>query len=52
MKGYLTVVEAKILQLINETFCSIPIDGANCCYLDRLISEALTAQCKLEKRAI
>ena len=40
MKGYLTIVEHKLLQPVNETFYSIPIDGANCCYLDRLISGA------------
>ena len=46
MKGYLTVVESKLLQPISEAFCSVPTDGANCCYLDHLTFKALTSQCK------
>ena len=52
IKGYLTAVEAKLLQLVNETFCSMPTNGANCCYLGLLISGASVAQCKPAKRAI
>ena len=52
MKGYLIAVESKLLQPVKETFYSVPIDGANCCYLDRLTSGASAAQCKPAKRAI
>ena len=52
MKDYLTAVEAKLLQPVNETICSIPTDGANCCYLDRLIFGASVAQCQPAKRVI
>ena len=50
MKGYLTAVEGKLLQLVNETFCSVPIDDANCCNLDCLTYRALAAQCKPTKK--
>ena len=30
----------KLLHVVDETFCSIPTNGVNCCYLDRLIFEA------------
>ena len=50
MKGYLTAVEVKLSQPVNETFCSVPTDGVNCCYLDCLTSGALVAQCKPIKR--
>ena len=43
-KGYWKDVGAKFLRVINETFCSIPTDGANCCYLYRLTSWALAAR--------
>ena len=49
MKGCLTVVEAKLLQPISETFCSIPTDNANCCYLNHLTSGASKAQCQPTK---
>ena len=49
MKSYLTAVEAKLSQLVNKTFCYVPIEGINCCYLDRLTFEASTAQCKPTK---
>ena len=52
MKGYLTIVEAKLLQPVSETFYSFPTDGDNCCYLDRVTSGASTEQCKPTKRAI
>ena len=42
-KGYWKAVGAKLLRVINETFCSIPTDNANCCYLDRLTSGASAA---------
>ena len=50
MKGYLTVVEAKLLHPVNETLCSVPTDDTNCCYLDCLISGALAAQCESCKK--
>ena len=43
VKGYLTVLEAKLLQPLSQTFCLFPIDDANCGYLDRLIFGASTA---------
>ena len=43
MKGCLTAVEAKLLEPIYETFCSIPTDDVNYCYLDLLTSGALEA---------
>ena len=49
-KGWWTVIEAKPLQPVNETFCLLPIDGANCCYLERLNSGASAAQCKPVKK--
>ena len=36
MKGYWKSVRANLLRVVDETFCSIPIDSANCRYLDRL----------------
>ena len=50
MKDYWTIVEAKPLWPVNETFYSIPTYGANCCYLDHLNSWASTAQCEPVKR--
>ena len=44
VKGYWTIVGAKSLQPVDETFCSLPIDGTNCCYLDYLTFEASAAQ--------
>ena len=35
-EGYWIAVGAKPIHVVDENFCSIPIDGANCCYLDRL----------------
>ena len=52
MKGYLTTIEAKLLQLVNETFCSVPTNGDNYCYLDRLTSCASTDNVNLQKGAI
>ena len=51
MKGCLTVVEAKFLQPISKTFCSVPTNGANCCYLDRLtFGASTTTQCQPSKK--
>ena len=52
MKGCLIAVEAKVLQPVNETFCSIPTKGDNCCYLDRLTFGASVVQCEPTKKAI
>ena len=51
-KGYWTVVGAKPLPVVDETFCLIPIDGANCCYLDRLTSKASMSQYKPTKKGV
>ena len=48
-KGYCKAVAAKLLQVVDETFCSGPTEGANCYYLDRLTFGALAAQCKPAK---
>ena len=37
------------MHVVDETFCSIPIDNTNCRYLVRLFSEASTTQCKPSK---
>ena len=50
MKGYLTVIEAKLLKHVSKTYYSFPTDGANCCYLDRLTSGASARQCKPIKK--
>ena len=50
MKGYLKAAEAKLLQHVSETFCLVPTNDTNCCYLDRLIAEALAEQCKSCKK--
>ena len=39
--SYWIAIGAKLLHVADETFCLIPTDGANCCYLDHLTSEAL-----------
>ena len=44
MKGYYTIAGAKPLQPVDETLCSLLIDGANCCYLDRLTLGASATQ--------
>ena len=33
-KGYYKYVGAKLLQVVDETLCSIPTNDANCCHLD------------------
>ena len=40
-EGYRITVGAKPLYVVDETFCSIPTDDANCRYLVRLIFVAL-----------
>ena len=52
-KGYWTAIGAKLLPIVDENFCSISHDGANCknqfvC----LIFGASAAQCEPAKRAI
>ena len=49
-KGYWKAIRAKLLHIVNETFYLILINGANCRYLDRQISGASAARCKLEKK--
>ena len=49
-KGLLKAVEAKLLCVVDVTFCSILKDGANFCYLDHLTFGASVARCKLAKR--
>ena len=39
-KGYRIIFEAKPLHVVNETFCLIPTDDANCWYLTRLAFRA------------
>ena len=51
-KGYWIAVGAKHLPVIDETFCSILTNGANCCYLDRLTSEASMARCEPRKKGV
>ena len=49
-KVYWIVVKAKLLHVVDETFCSIPTYGANFCYLDPLTSGASLAQYKPVKK--
>ena len=49
-KGYWTAVGVKLLRVVDETFCSIHTNDANCCYLDRLTSEASVARYKPIKK--
>ena len=41
VEGYWIAVGAKPFHVVDETFCSVPTDDINCCYLDNLIFEAL-----------
>ena len=50
--GYWIVVRAKLLHVIDETFCSIPTDSGNCRYLDRLTFGASATCCKLAKKGV
>ena len=43
-EGYWIAVGAKPLHIVDETFCSIPANGANFCYLDHLTSRASAAR--------
>ena len=43
-KGYWIAFGAKPLHVIDETFCSISTNGANCHYQDRLTSRASAAR--------
>ena len=52
VEGYRITVGAKPLHVVDETFCSIPTDGANFWYLDRLIFKASAAQCKRAKKRV
>ena len=38
------------MHIVDKTFCSIPTNDANCCYLDFLNFEASAAQSKPEKK--
>ena len=49
-KGYWRAVGAKLSHIVDEPFCSIPIDNANCCCLDRLIFGASAERRKLAKK--
>ena len=48
-EGYRITVRAKPLHVVDESFCSIPTDGANYRYLVHLTSEASTVWYKLAK---
>ena len=52
VKGYWKAVGAKLLHVIDETFCLIPIDSANFGYLDRLTSGASVARYKPTKKGV
>ena len=52
VKGYQKVVGAKIVHVVDETFCTIPTDGANCQYLVCLTSGALAKRCKLAQKGV
>ena len=51
-KGYWKSIRAKLLHVVDDIFCSIPIDNANCCYLDHLIYGASTVECKPVKNGV
>ena len=50
VEGYWIVVRAKPLHIVDETFCLVPTDCANCYYLDRLIFGASAEQCEPAKK--
>ena len=52
VKGYWIAIGAKLLHIVDETFCSIPTYGANCRYLDRLTSGASIARYKPVKKGV
>ena len=47
--GHWIAIGAKLLHVADETFCSIPTDGANYRYLDRLTSGASIVRYKPAK---
>ena len=49
-KGYWQAVGAKLLCVVDVTFCSILTDNTNCRYLDRLTFRASAARCKPIKK--
>ena len=49
-KGYWKAIGAKLLHVVDVTFCSIPTDGVNCRYLDCLTFGASVVQCKPAKK--
>ena len=51
-QGYWIAVGPKPLHVVDETFCSIPTDDANFCYLDRLTSGASVARYKPAKKGV
>ena len=52
VEGYWIVVGAKPLHIVDETFCSIPTNDTNCCYLDRLVFEASAERHKPSKKGV
>ena len=48
--GYWIAIGSKLLHVVDETFCSIPTDTTNCCYLDLLTSRASVARYKPAKK--
>ena len=51
-KGYWIAVGAKPSPVVDERFCLIPTDDANCCYLNCLTFRASAAQCKPTKKGV
>ena len=49
VKGYQKAIRAKLLHVVDEDFCPIPTNGANCQFLVRLSSEASAARYKPTK---
>ena len=49
-KGYHIIFGAKPLHVVNETFCLIPTDDANCWYLTRLAFRASAGQRESAKK--
>ena len=48
--GYWIAIRAKLLHVVDDTFCSIPTDAANCCYLDHLTSRESIARYEPAKK--
>ena len=49
-KGYYKTIRAKLLHVVDVTFCSIPTNGTNCWYLVHLIFRALVERCEPAKK--